>query len=175
MTDFVTGLPTHREFRQQLACGGHLAVLVDIDSLMWLNDQFGFEAGDQTLAKVAQAVRHRAADFDGAMVFRVGGDEFLVVLPGVTAETAIRVAGMIIEDVRALGIPFRRLDEPTRTRVEVNAAVLDLSPQVMCSGFGERGIAKSFSDWIAHRIYERKQETGWVGVVTVLRSADWAG
>lgn len=175
MTDSITGLPTHREFPEQLARGGPLALLVDIDSLIWLNDQFGFEAGDRTLAQVAQVIRHRAADLAGALVFRVGSDEFLVVLPGVPLEVAFRVAETIVEDVRALEIPFRRSDDPTRTRVEVNAAVLDLTPHVLRSGFGASGITRSFGEWIARRIYERKQETSRVGVVADLRSADWGG
>lgn len=174
MIDPVTGLPTHRDIPAQLAHAGHLAILVDVDALIWLNDQFGHEAGDRALAQIARALRTRAADFDGVMVFRVGGDEFLVVLPEVEPETVLDVAGRIVDDVRELEIPFKRLDDPTRTRVEVNAAVLRLDQNVM-SGFGERGLAWSFRDWIAQRIYDRKQEIGRAGVVTDLRAVVWTG
>ena len=175
MTDPITGLPTHREFPEQLAHAGHLAALVDIDSLVWLNDQLGFEVGNRALAQVAHVLRNRATDLSGATVFRVGGDEFLVVLPGATPGEVLDVAGRIVEDVHALEIPYKRIDQPTRTRVEVNVAVLHLNRHVMRSGFGETGITRSFNDWIAHRVYDRKQEVGRVGVVVDLRSADWAG
>ncbi len=108
------------------------------------------------------------------MVFRVGGDEFLVVLPEVKPETVLHVAGRIVDDVHELEIPFKRLDDPTRTRVEVNAAVLRLDQNVM-SGFGERGLDWSFRAWIAQRIYDRKRETGRAGVVTDLREVNWPG
>ena len=175
MIDPVTGLPTHRDIPAQLAHAGHLAILVDVDALIWLNDQFGHEAGDRTLAEIAWVLRARAAEFDGAMVFRVGGDEFLLILPEVEPDAVLDVAGRIVADVRELEIPFRRLDDPTRTRVEVNAAVLRLDQNLMQSGFGERGMDWSFRAWIAQRIYDRKQEIGRAGVVTDLRADDWTG
>ena len=174
MVDPVTGLQTHRDFRAELALAGHLAILVDVDALIWLNDQFGHEAGNRALAQIARVLTARAADSDGAMVFRVGGDEFLVVLPEVKPEMVLDVAGRIVDDVHELEIPFKRLDDPTRTRVEVNAAVLRLDQNVM-SGIGERGLDWSFRDWIAQRIYDRKQELGRAGVVTDLRAVDWTG
>jgi diguanylate cyclase (GGDEF)-like protein len=170
MIDPVTGLQTHRDIPAQLAHAGHLGILVDVDALIWLNDQFGHEAGDRALAQIARLLISRAADFGGAMVFRVGGDEFLVVLPEVEPETVLHVAGRIIDDVHQLEIPFRRLDDPTRMRVEVNAAVLRLDENVMQSAFGERGMDWTFRAWIAQRIYDRKQEIGQAGVVTDLRA-----
>jgi diguanylate cyclase (GGDEF)-like protein len=173
MIDPLTGLPTYRDIPGQLAQAGHLAVLVDVDALVWLNDQFGHEAGDRALAQIARVLLTQAAEFDGAMVFRVGGDELLVILPDVKPEIVFDVAGKIVSDVHELEIPFRRLDDPTCTRVEVNAAVFRLDQKIKQSAFRERGLDWSFSKWLAQRIYDRKQELGRSGVVTDLGAVEW--
>jgi len=60
--------------------------VVDVDRLKAINDTFGHSAGDTAIRTVARAIRHvvRADD----LVFRWGGDEFLVVLFGVAVEEA---------------------------------------------------------------------------------------
>jgi diguanylate cyclase (GGDEF)-like protein len=65
--------------------GGSVAVL-DIDDLKPLNDQYGHQAGDAAIRAVAKAIRSvvRAED----LLFRWGGDEFLVILPHVILEEA---------------------------------------------------------------------------------------
>ena len=65
--------------------GGCVAV-VDVDALKPINDTFGHAAGDAAIRAVARAIRHvvRADD----LVFRWGGDEFLVVLFGVSEDGA---------------------------------------------------------------------------------------
>lgn len=62
------------------------AVIVDIDNLKPINDRLGHSAGDAAIRKVAQALRSviRADD----MLFRWGGDEFMMLLFNTTEETA---------------------------------------------------------------------------------------
>jgi diguanylate cyclase (GGDEF)-like protein len=65
--------------------GGSVAVL-DIDNLKPLNDTYGHQAGDAAIRAVAKAIRSviRAED----LLFRWGGDEFLVILPHVHMDEA---------------------------------------------------------------------------------------
>jgi diguanylate cyclase (GGDEF)-like protein len=65
--------------------GGSVAVL-DIDNLKPLNDTYGHQAGDAAIRAVAKAIRSviRAED----LLFRWGGDEFLVILPHVHLDEA---------------------------------------------------------------------------------------
>jgi diguanylate cyclase (GGDEF)-like protein len=69
--------------------------IVDIDHFKQVNDEWGHLAGDAALLRVAREIqgRLRATDFAG----RLGGDEFLMVLPNTAAAAAIPV----IEDVLA--------------------------------------------------------------------------
>jgi diguanylate cyclase (GGDEF)-like protein/putative nucleotidyltransferase with HDIG domain len=86
-TDPLTGLRNHRAFHDDLARELHRAsrgptplslVMLDLDNLKTLNDRLGHQAGDERLQALATALRttHRAGD----TAFRIGGDEFAVVL-----------------------------------------------------------------------------------------------
>jgi diguanylate cyclase (GGDEF)-like protein/putative nucleotidyltransferase with HDIG domain len=88
-TDPLTGLRNHRAFHDDLASELARAsrgptplslVMLDLDNLKTLNDSAGHQAGDERLQALAGAMRtaHRAGD----TAFRIGGDEFAVVLAG---------------------------------------------------------------------------------------------
>lgn len=79
--------------------GEPLAVLaVDIDNFKHFNDGKGHAAGDILLRQVADAIRTSVRPDD--VVFRTGGDEFIVVLPGANAETALRRAQTLCDTIR---------------------------------------------------------------------------
>jgi diguanylate cyclase (GGDEF)-like protein len=75
---------------------------IDIDDFKLVNDAHGHPAGDEALCHVADALRRSVRDQD--TVFRVGGEEFAVLLPGLVARDALPVA----ERLRAAvaGAPF---------------------------------------------------------------------
>jgi diguanylate cyclase (GGDEF)-like protein len=96
--DALTGLPNRRQlvedeqyFGQLIARNERLAVLMfDIDHFKNFNDDFGHRVGDVTLQKVAEVLRQSLRD--GDRIYRYGGEEFLVVLPGVDAQEALSLA-----------------------------------------------------------------------------------
>jgi diguanylate cyclase (GGDEF)-like protein len=76
-----------REVAQAHRMGrGLVAVYADVDGLKTTNDGLGHAAGDEVLREVAAALRHHMRSYD--LVVRLGGDEFLCVLPDVTIENA---------------------------------------------------------------------------------------
>ncbi|HET7428025.1 MAG TPA: sensor domain-containing diguanylate cyclase [Gaiellales bacterium] len=97
--DALTGLLTHRGLHElveaELAAaqlrGGHLSVIaIDLDDFRLVNDREGHLAGDRLLRRVAETLREQCRE--GEAAGRVGGDGFVVVLPGVgdEAETVAR-------------------------------------------------------------------------------------
>jgi diguanylate cyclase (GGDEF)-like protein len=89
--DGLTGLLNHRacheRLREELATGGPVAVvLIDLDHFKVINDAYGHAEGDRILAAAAERLRSVVRGSD--VVGRLGGEEFVLILPGVDAEAA---------------------------------------------------------------------------------------
>ncbi len=86
-TDELTGVYNRRPVIAQLAewsqrgRGNYAIALIDLDHFKTINDEYGHDCGDTTIRVVAKTLRDHFRDSD--MVSRWGGDEFLVLMPGV--------------------------------------------------------------------------------------------
>lgn len=91
--------------------------LSDLDGFAGINEQFGRDAGDAVLA-AWERVLHANVGKDAAVV-RLGGDEYVVVLPGMSAENAL----VLLEEVRGhfAGRPVPGVSAPLSASVGVAA------------------------------------------------------
>jgi len=98
-TDYLTGLPNARSLFVHLAqevarcrrMKSPLAVMVcDIDGFKQINDSFGHLEGDKMLREFSRRLKDVCRGYD--YVARMGGDEFVITAPGLTAEAAIEKA-----------------------------------------------------------------------------------
>lgn len=113
--DLLTGLPGRLSLEERLAELTHppaqrfALLLVDVDSFKVINDTLGHAVGDQLL----QAVGGELARVAGqeAQVYRLSGDEFVALLPGVTAGQAEHTARHIQEE--AVRMPSARVGVDT--------------------------------------------------------------
>ncbi|MBF6599509.1 MAG: GGDEF domain-containing protein [Dehalococcoidia bacterium] len=91
----------HRELRRSRSSASYLSVLFcDMDKLKRINDELGHDIGDRVLKQAGAALKRclRAPEFIG----RYGGDEFVVILPNLTRETAFERAQQLIDSLRGL-------------------------------------------------------------------------
>ena len=101
-TDYLTGLPNARSLfvhlsRELSRCrrtGTSLAVMVcDLDNFKQINDLFGHLEGDNLLKDFANNLKESCRGYD--YVARMGGDEFVVVVPGLNQEASLEKAGRL--------------------------------------------------------------------------------
>jgi diguanylate cyclase (GGDEF)-like protein len=109
-TDYLTGLPNARSLFLQLdrelaRCkrdNSSLTVMVsDMDGFKQINDRFGHLEGNRVLRLFSHALKETCREYD--YVARMGGDEFVVIAPGLTPEAALKKAEGLRELVKQVG------------------------------------------------------------------------
>jgi diguanylate cyclase (GGDEF)-like protein len=81
-------------------------VVADIDHFKQVNDDHGHLVGDEVLREVASVMRRNLRTFE--LLYRFGGEEFLLLLPGADGEDAARIAEKLrvaIEELRPMDLP----------------------------------------------------------------------
>jgi diguanylate cyclase (GGDEF)-like protein len=110
--DGLTGMANRRQFDQSLEVEWHRCarncipislVMGDVDFFKTYNDHFGHGKGDECLRRVAEVFKgslRRAGD----IAARLGGEEFVCILPGTDRDGAAQVAEQIQQRIRALNL-----------------------------------------------------------------------
>jgi len=133
-TDALTGLANRRKFEEQLQAEwmrgarqrSPLALLVaDVDHFKRYNDHYGHVVGDACLQQVARLLG-RYARRSGDLAARYGGEEFALLLPGLDAAAAMRVAQACVQEVLAAQIPHA--NAPDLEVVSLSIGVVSLLP-----------------------------------------------
>ena len=105
--DGLTDLYNHRHFQESLReklkeahkSGQPVSlVMVEVDRFKDYNDTYGHRRGDEALKSIARALEKSASKWKGIPA-RYGGDEFVVILPGLAQEEALHAAGEIFQEV----------------------------------------------------------------------------
>jgi len=103
----------HRAIRQLTSVG---LLMVDLDGFKSINDRFGHVAGDMVIRDISEILRRSVRIFD--VCTRFGGEEFAVMMPGGTAESA----GAIAERIRQRVDAYQR-SEPDLAGLRVTASI----------------------------------------------------
>ncbi len=109
LTDSLTNMPNRRSAlrfleehwlqrkRQPISC-----LMIDADHFKEVNDQWGHDAGDVVLQRLAQTLRDFSRTDD--LACRVGGDEFMVICPTTGAENALNFAQALLARINTLHV-----------------------------------------------------------------------
>jgi diguanylate cyclase (GGDEF)-like protein len=103
-SDPLTGLRHYRPFEERLACSepGRTAVIaVDVDEFKRINDEHGHQAGDHALVALVDALRAALRGDDH--IYRIGGDEFAVVIDVGTSAEVAAIVRRLLEAARLVG------------------------------------------------------------------------
>lgn len=104
--DSLTGLYNRRYLNETVkrleqersSLSGIVVITIDLDDFKKINDTWGHPAGDLILAAMGRVLRNHIRKTD--LACRMGGDEFLVLLPDADTDTAHRVASALLDDIR---------------------------------------------------------------------------
>jgi diguanylate cyclase (GGDEF)-like protein/PAS domain S-box-containing protein len=128
--DSLTGVYTrhhffelaHREYERSLRYQRPLAlIMLDLDGLKQINDEYGHQAGDQALQVLAQICKSALRQVD--LIGRYGGDEFIILLPETELMKAVRAAERVRE--RANQAVIQNHQGAVRISVSLGVAALE--------------------------------------------------
>ncbi|QGZ62278.1 sensor domain-containing diguanylate cyclase [Paraburkholderia acidisoli] len=151
--DALTGLPNRALFYDRLRqsvdlavrSSGGLGVLnLDMDGLKPINDRYGHRAGDAAIRETAERLLRNSRRVDTAA--RVGGDEFALLLPGVTRRADAQAHSLRL--MEKVGEPFEFEGQRIDLGVSIGVAVLPEDGTEMTS----------LIDYADRSMYETKRE-----------------
>lgn len=105
--DPLTGLRHYRPFEERLAASvpGRTAVIaIDVDNFKQINDRYGHQAGDAALVAIVGALSRALRGDDH--IYRIGGDEFAVVIDVATAAEVTAISRRLLRAARGAGYPI---------------------------------------------------------------------
>ncbi|WP_371322524.1 GGDEF domain-containing protein [Dechloromonas sp. ZY10] len=127
-TDYLTALPNRRTLAEQgrraftEACAagrGYAVAIIDIDHFKAVNDTYGHETGDEALKHVASLLRRHCRSNE--LPTRQGGEEFVILLDGISAEHALLAGERLRASVEAH--PCRLGERELQLTVSIGMAV----------------------------------------------------
>jgi diguanylate cyclase (GGDEF)-like protein len=123
--DTLTGLANLDSLRSFLdttleGFAGGVLILLNLDRFHEVNDMLGHDAGDAVLAEVAR--RLQSAPTQGALVARVGGDQFAIAIPGASGSEVARLAAMAVKSRVDGSIRFERVSADLRVTIGIARA-----------------------------------------------------
>jgi diguanylate cyclase (GGDEF)-like protein len=126
LCDPLTGLANRRALEEAKLPASYSLIELDLEHFKQVNDSFGHDAGDRVLKQVARVLRESVREQD--QTFRLGGEEFLVLLPEADQATALMVAERIRLSIHQLDL----IGEAPGGRLTVSLGVSTKSAQLSC-------------------------------------------
>ncbi len=110
-SDGLTGVANRRRLDRDIAANTSgssptAVIMVDVDHFKQVNDNYGHQVGDDVLRAVGAALANNVRHDD--VVYRYGGEEFCVLLPGATPGEAHAVADRVVSAMHAILLPDGR-------------------------------------------------------------------
>ena len=112
-------------------------MVIDIDHFKKYNDKFGHPGGDACLCRVAETLKKSVTGFP-ALVSRIGGEEFLIFIHGISEENAYLLAEQVRKNVEGMAIPHSEEAKYRYVTISVGVATDICSSEISFGGLYRR-------------------------------------
>jgi two-component system cell cycle response regulator len=138
VTDSLTGLYNRRYMENQTAAlvehainrGKALALLaLDVDHFKTVNDENGHAVGDRVLQELASRLKQAIRNID--MICRIGGEEFVIVLPNTNTEMATKIADRMRRGISEKPFNAGAANGPLTVTVSIGVAAIENQSDTM--------------------------------------------
>jgi two-component system, cell cycle response regulator len=138
VTDPLTGLYNRRYMESQTAAlvehainrGKSLSLLaLDVDHFKAVNDENGHAVGDRVLQELASRLKQAIRNID--MICRIGGEEFVIVLPNTNVEVAAKIADRMRRSISGKPFNVGARNGPLTITVSIGVAAVEGSSDTM--------------------------------------------
>lgn len=140
-------------------------VFMDVDHLKEINDRHGHAVGDRVLAGVVQFALHHLRPYD--KVFRYGGDEFVITLPGTHVAEALRLVERIRDGLARLPFVTTATGQEIHATVSLGVAPLDADARV------EQSIDRADKALLHAKSAGRNRVVGWEPAINTGAPLTW--
>ncbi|ASP48354.1 GGDEF domain-containing protein [Cognaticolwellia beringensis] len=143
ITDGLTKLHNKRSFQEEIERLNAIAtrdnatlglILIDADDFKIINDSFGHAVGDDVLIKIAQVIEAKCRRVED-IGFRVGGDEFALILYGINDEKLEQTCFEIVKNVTNFNIKYNR--QSVKTSVSLGAVLKSANAKISSDNLTE--------------------------------------
>ncbi|MGN0937636.1 GGDEF domain-containing protein [Acinetobacter amyesii] len=131
--DYLTGIKNRRGFDLDLSqwqksfaveqANEICLIMLDLDNFKQINDIYGHAFGDEILRKSAQLLRMQISQHADAQIYRMGGEEFAMILPRTAISTACSIAQQCCEQIYASSMNYA--DKALQLSISCGVALWD--------------------------------------------------
>ena len=146
-------LPKLAEIARKAAVTGQsfAVMLADLDHFKQINDRFGHPAGDAVLIETARRLRSQLRPMD--LIARVGGEEFMIVMPNIDSADATLAGDRLCRQINSQPFHLPGLDQPVHVTTSIGVA---LGPSASQAGTDADEVASLLFAQADRALYEAK-------------------
>ncbi|MCD6363404.1 MAG: diguanylate cyclase [Synergistetes bacterium] len=96
-------------------------IMLDIDHFKRINDTYGHQVGDYILKSLVRLIHSKLRSED--TIYRYGGEEFVIILPGASKKNAIKVAERLRKEIESFPFTYRKEEPPLRINITCSFGV----------------------------------------------------
>lgn len=136
-TDELTGIPNRRGFNEIIQRiikkslfdqASFALIILDIDHFKMVNDVFGHLIGDSVLRYIAKVLKEETKGRDA--IARIGGEEFVVILPSTNYSEAIKVANNLRLKINGKKLTVKNHDVPLSLSISAGVAMYQMNEDI---------------------------------------------